>query len=310
MKKITTLFYKKLFQKISFNLIKFKPSHQVRNYTSQSLLFEHESPKPIKKMTNKKIREKMEEFIKVQESLINLNTPESQYTLGVHYETGYGGVFKPHRKKALQLFKLSNTPDAKCKIANDYFSKGDFQQAVQLYKESKTAEAYFKLGLIYLKGYGVEENKLEAILMFQLSGTNAALNNIGLILENMGEIEKAVKILKDSNTPLSIYNLGLLYLNNPDAYGYKLAFETFEQSKTLEGLAQMGHFYFHGLYVEQNYEKAVELYKKSYSREGDYGLAICLELGLGIKKNLKEAIQIYKYLGTFEAYFRLGKKIL
>jgi FOG: TPR repeat, SEL1 subfamily len=98
--------------------------------------------------------------------------------------------------------------------------------------------------------------------------------------------------------------------------------EVLEFAKSLSQIAEIddhtfqyciGHCYYHGYRIEQNYEYAVALFKLSAEQENPVALsylAICYEKGQGIKQDYKKAIKLYKSSAKqnyWLAFWNLGK---
>ena len=109
-------------------------------------------------------------------------------------------------------------------------------------------------------------------------------------------------------------NLGLLYCENHD---YHKAFTEFALSKNSpnpkiksDSLANIGHLYYDGTGVAQNYKIAFEYYSKAgKNQEAYYGLAQLFENGFSVSKNPKKAFEYYLKsadLGDMDAVCQVG----
>jgi len=96
---------------------------------------------------------------------------------------------------------------------------------------------------------------------------------------------------------------------------YKKAFSILEPEALVGhdiAMNHLGHMYFNGLGVEQDYAKAVKWYKRSADQNspwGDYFLGVTYAQGKGVGKNFKTAFDLFlkaANLGVSKAQYNLG----
>ncbi len=136
--------------------------------------------------------------------------------------------------------------------------------------EKGNAEAMNDLGMLYMQGWGTEQNDKIAIEWFK----KAAYNGYGK----------------------AWYNWGTMYKNGDGTLqDFKKAYEIFQSGADRgfsSSLYALGYMLYHGLGCEQNYPKAIDVFrlaaaKKNYSAM--YMLGLCYRNGYGIAVNIDSA---------------------
>lgn len=113
-----------------------------------------------------------------------------------------------------------------------------FQQAA----DKNFVRAYYNLGLLYEKGWGVEQDYVKAVENYRLAS--------------------------DANLPLAQYNLSLLVLSglgtdrNPEE-AFALCTKAANHEQFAQAICNLGWFYLEGIGVEKDETKASELFYKA-----------------------------------------------
>ena len=210
---------------------------------------------------------------------------------------------------ALHLYKW-NVDGKKKDIEDIKNAKKCFEKA----SEKNHAPALNNLGIIYLNGWGVEENMEEAEKLFKKAieveekGKEyiPALNNLGVIKwrralddprvlgtsEGLAEIEQAAK----ADYLPAWNNLGIIHLRNQD---YESAVEKFKYAAKFNyvpALFNLGTLYVRGYGGYRDYREAANLYNKAALKNVDaqYTIGLMYSKGIGVEKNL---IRSFVWLG-------------
>ena len=129
------------------------------------------------------------------------------------------------------------------------FKAGSYEQALRLWlpiAEKDNADAQYNLGILYMKGLGVEKNEKTAFIWYKRAAANGntdAMYNLGMMY-NQGRViyrspKDAVKWWKKSAELGNIeaqFNLGVVY-----AYGRSLKQDTNEAIKWWKKSAAQGN---------------------------------------------------------------------
>ena len=129
------------------------------------------------------------------------------------------------------------------------FKAGNYEQALRLWlpiAEKDNAEAQYNLGILYMKGLGVEKNEKTAFIWYKRSAANGntdAMYNLGMMY-NQGRViyrspKDAVKWWKKSaelGNVAAQFNLGVVY-----AYGRSVKQSTTDALKWWKKAAQQGN---------------------------------------------------------------------
>lgn len=190
-----------------------------------------------------------------------------------------------------QMYKFLQQmqPDGKATHPDMYYAEGkryyyghgvpvDYSRTFDLWytaAEANLIEAQHGLGLLYLKGRGIQQSTPNAISWFE----KAAANKYGP----------------------AYYQLGSIYLKgdhgaSPDPVK---AYENFTEGAKLDdegSLYALGIMYFTGNGTEQNYKAAFDAWHKcaeKNNKDAQYNIATMYENGQGVEKNLDLAKQWY-----------------
>ncbi|MCW8902041.1 MAG: sel1 repeat family protein [Gammaproteobacteria bacterium] len=129
------------------------------------------------------------------------------------------------------------------------FKAGNYEQALRLWlpiAEKDNADAQYNLGILYMKGLGVEKNEKTAFIWYKRSAANGntdAMYNLGTMY-NQGRVvirstKDAVKWWQKSaelGNAAGQFNLGVVY-----AYGRRVKQNTDEALKWWKKSAQQGN---------------------------------------------------------------------
>lgn len=173
------------------------------------------------------------------------------------------------------------------------------------------AYAQNELGLIYLKGVGVEKDYSKAFEMFSKAaaqGRNNAEQNLAAMYFNGWGVRqdnaKALEFLHkaaDHGNDMSQADLGHAYLSGIIVkQDYTKAAEYLHPAAEKgNGNAQndLGFMYFNGLGMRQDYTKAAELFRQSAERgnsNGQFNLGYMYSRGLGLPQDIRQAIELFR----------------
>ncbi len=144
--------------------------------------------------------------LKLFKRAANLGNPAAQYNLGMAYAYGYYGL-AADREKALRWLRKSakgENPSACLQMGLYYYytvkTEAAYKKAFHLFTESFNlgeSEAIVDVGLCYLQGNGVKEDKSEAVKCFKFAaekhGSGVAYHNLGICYENGYGVRKDYK---------------------------------------------------------------------------------------------------------------------
>jgi TPR repeat protein len=233
-------------------------------------------------------------------------------------ELGYVGS-----KIALaKLFITSTNPE----IMNP---KKGFEILQELVDKDQNPEAILCLGVCYLEGEGVPQDKAQGIKLVEQAaklGNAEALTNLGVLYMNGDGVEsdpkKAVEYFTKAvkNSEKAQFNLAMCYEHGlgVEANEQK-AFELFLPLADKEeplSMSTVGYYYMQGLGVEQNPKKALHYLRKAAQAELPDALCnmgICYLTGFGVKIDPNEA-RIYFSRASAQEYpegdYNLGQMYL
>jgi TPR repeat protein len=168
-------------------------------------------------------------------------------------------------------------------LGNDYYwgRKGkpkDYAEAVRWYRkaaEQGNANGQSNLGVMYMKGYGVEQDYTEAVRWYRKAaeqGDVTGQNNLGVMYQN---------------------GHGLKQDYAEAVRWYRKAAE----QGNANGQSNLGVMYMKGYGVEQDYTEAVRWYRKAAEQgnaSGQTNLGFMFENGYGVKQDDAEAIRWYR----------------
>ena len=197
--------------------------------------------------------------------------------------------------------ELMLNPSELASLGEKAYLNGEYDKALEYLipaAQAGDANAQFRLGYMYTKGYGVLQSYEKAVEWYQKAanqGEATAQTSIGYMYTNgygvTQSYEKAVEWYQkaaDQGEATAQTSLGYMYTNG---YGvtqsYEKAVEWYQKAADQgEATAQtsLGYIYGNGLGVTKSYEKAVEWYQKA----ADQGEATA-------QKNLKLLISQKKF---------------
>ncbi len=212
------------------------------------------------------------------------------------------------------------------KYLHDWIVRGKdegIEEAFLKASEKGYIPALNNLGVIYLNGWGVDENIEKAKKHFtDAENYIPALNNLGVIelreaLEDPGVLDtldlsesKAVERIQkaaDANYPPAANNLGILHLMKQN---YGEATKWFSNAAKFDyapALFNLGTSYGRGYGGKPDYQKVAELYEKA-ARKGNvdaqYNLGVMYYQGIGVEKDLVNSfiwLGVAKEQGSAEA---------
>lgn len=144
--------------------------------------------------------------LKLFKRAAKLGNAAAQYNLGMAYACGYYGV-TADRKTALYWLKKSvkgENPSACLQVGLYYYytvkTKAAYKKAFHLFTDAYNFgenEAIINIGLCYLQGNGVKEDKKEAVRCFRTAAekysSGVAYHNLGICYENGFGVRKDYK---------------------------------------------------------------------------------------------------------------------
>lgn len=135
--------------------------------------------------------------LKLFKKAARLGNVAAQYNLGMAYACGYYGL-EANKEKAIFWLKKSakgENPMACLQLGLYYYytvkTKETYKKAFNLFKNAFNLgekEAIVNVGLCYLQGNGIKENKMEAVKCFKMAanklGSGLGFYNLGICYEN------------------------------------------------------------------------------------------------------------------------------
>lgn len=225
-----------------------------------------------------------DEEITELDQIVNLLTEAQQagdldggYYLGYIYENGIGVI-------------------ADYKKAFDYYNRVAKSSSTALNDRDPINLSNIALGLMYVKGEGVEENSETALEYFTAAS--------------------------DNNSAKASYYIGQMYENGIGVdKDYEKAMEYYLKASELDyapALNQVGYLYYNGYGVDVDFASAV-YYQKLAALQGysiaQVNLGFLYENGYGVERNLETALSYYEmaaasgYEGATEAVVRVKAQI-
>ena len=202
---------------------------------------------------------------------------DGSYYLGYAYENGIGTAVD--YKKAF-----------------DYYSRAAKSNSTDLSDQNAINKANVAIGLLYIKGNGVDQDSTQAMEFFETASNNGYAKGsyyLGQIYEN------GVGVDKD----------------------YEKAMEYYLMAADLDyapALNQIGYMYYNGYGVDVDFASAV-YYQKLAALQGyaiaQVNLGFLYENGYGVERNLETALSYYEmaadsgYEGALEAVVRVKAQI-
>ena len=144
--------------------------------------------------------------LKLFKRAAKLGNAAAEYNLGMAYACGYYGL-TADRKVALYWLKKSvkgENPSACLQMGLYYYytvkTKAAYKKAFELFTDAYNfgeEQAIINIGLCYLQGNGVKEDKKEAVKRFKVAaekcGSGVAYHNLGICYENGFGVRKDYK---------------------------------------------------------------------------------------------------------------------
>ena len=216
---------------------------------------------------------------------VQAGDPSALESLGdMHYE---GEGFDKDASKALELYLQADDlydkkgePYAglKVKIAGMY-RRGDgatknlqraeefYRQALAIYKQSSDNDSFFKIGLMYYYGYGVEENYVEAISWFQKAADAGSYKAETILKAENGDLDE-IKWLIRYHGDGSIEYWGIEKNSDKVEYWRKRAAEirlkiAETETENSENFFEIGQMYYNGHGVKKNYTESIAWFQKA-----------------------------------------------
>ena len=162
-------------------------------------------------------------------------------------------------------------------------------------------QAQYELGLMNLRGEGVEKNRLRALMWFWLAG---GLND-----------PRATSQSNQLARQLSVNDVKRAQHQVQHFYQAQKLFRKARAATDLQAITALGVMLAAGQGVEQDNEQAVYWFRLASRRqyaEAECHLAACYASGKGIDKNLHEAIRLYQRAaaqGNPDAHYHLADMI-
>ena len=230
---------------------------------------------------------------------------ESIYNRGKMYEFGNG--VEINLDESLKCYKanveLHLKTDQRLKSA-EYYKKTAAKRL------KRAAENYsnfdvLAVGIMYLNGYGVEQNFDKAREYFE----KAAVLKANYANYFLGEMyEKGLGVTQNLETARKFYKLAAALLNENLASPFISLFEQFYRSiydwrldaanfGNSDCMWKIGMMYEKGQYVEQNISKALDWYKKSAALGNSEAMRIIgylYEHGEGVPQDYKKSVEWYE----------------
>eukprot|EP00439_Symbiodinium_sp_Y106_P080560 s233_g19.t1 len=183
--------------------------------------------------------------------------------------------------------------------------------------------ATFSLGVMYWKGWGVQQDHGKAVELFQKSadlGDSVAMFTLAQIYHDGVGVQKnhsrAMELWEQAaglGHAASMFKLGQM---NGGKQNYTKAVEWFQEAADhgwVEAMFNLGYMYYRGVGVQKNNAKALELLPKAAdlgNADAMFILGKMYHFGDGVEQNNSKAAQLYSKaadLGTAEAMFSLGR---
>jgi len=208
--------------------------------------------------------------------------PEALFCIGCIYDD------KNDHKIALKYYKLCNLPISKYKLGLIYLGNKNFEEAINYLEQCSDlgyAKAQHKLGLIYFELYKDYETAYKYLKLCKLPVANVHLGAYELM---KGNYEEALMYLKDSEDSYGQFLLGQIHLEY--THDYELAEKYLKVSNSPASLYKLGVYY----HTCNRVGEAVEYFKLSNSPDSINYLG-CIHAD---KKEFELAEEIFKSLGS------------
>ncbi|MGM0566528.1 MAG: protein kinase domain-containing protein [Bacteroidota bacterium] len=207
------------------------------------------------------------------------------------------------------------------KVRTDYYAlaiqklnRNEYREAIDAFERAGSqgnGKALYNLGVMYLNGLGMIEDKAIALDYFQKAaryGSPEARFQAGYMYANgdgaAKDNEKAIEyyeMASENGLSMAMNNLARIYTNGPESLrNYSEAFRLLQQASESEDasvLNNLANMYRHGLGTAENLEKAAELYKEAASKgnaAAQNSLGNMYQFGYGVGKDYLEAFLWYR----------------
>lgn len=251
-----------------------------------------------------------------------MDEPKIFYKLGNMYSEGLGcnkNISEGSKsfKTALKLFEKAELKFKEKEKLSEELTQNDIQER---------STNFYYMGVMYLKGYGVDVDGAKAEMYLKLSsdcGNQYAQYKLGMMyLKGEGvniDTLKAIGYLNKSaeqENQLAQYKLGMIYLkgngvNIDTAKGIKYLIAAAAQENPLAQY-QLGMLYYKGQGVEQDIKKALDYLNASAGQENQYAqyrLGMIYLKGDGVNVDTSKGIAFLKAAAAQEnsfAQYQLG----
>ncbi len=170
-----------------------------------------------------------------------------------------------------------------------YYNLGDYESARQYFSRAILAgssDAAYRLGVMFLYGYGVTADTNYAIDLFYSAykaGNPDGLAGLGQALKEAGEYENAYNTYVEA-----------------------------AQSGSIAAVNSLGYMYSTGCYVEKDPAQAVKYYSQAAEAGNKIALnnlGICYKDGKGVEQDLDEAVRLFNKAveaGNYNGYYNIG----
>lgn len=166
----------------------------------------------------------------------------------------------------------------------DFEVKKQYQKAVEYYLKvidlnPDFAEAYFRVGILYEHGLGMDKNLSDAFKYYykaaELKFPNALFSVASCYEDGKGVEKDEAEAVR--------------YMTKAAETGYALA------------QARLGYYYYYGIGVKKDYDLAYKYYRKAANQgeaHGEYGVGFCYASGCGTEKMTKKRPNGFRWLPT------------
>ena len=208
--------------------------------------------------------------------------------------------------------------------ANECFNNKEFDKALELYEkaiENKEYDACSIIGMMYLMGYGTEQNTDKGLDYLFLGDKHDDAKSISALADYYytgkylnQDLDKAKSYYNRASILLEPHAMGMLGLFLFNEEKYDEAVEYFKSGTMYYDTNSMYYLAkcsYNGLGMEKDDVLAFEIYKKLYefdntNKEITKYLADMYFNGYGTNQNIEKAKELYEKLDDDESIFNLG----
>ncbi|OHE70901.1 MAG: hypothetical protein A2007_04280 [Verrucomicrobia bacterium GWC2_42_7] len=236
-----------------------------------------------------------------------LGDSEAQFGLGLCYIKGWGVM--QDSAEGIRLFELAarqGNPRAIATLGAVFYNEDKYAEAIPYLKrvaELGDSESLYLLGVCYIKGWGVMQDRAEGIRLFELAarqGHPKAIGNLGVALYNEHKYTEAIPYLKrgvELGQSEALNSLGVCYIKGlgvmqDSAEGIRL-FELAARQGHSRAIANLGAV----LSNEHKYAEAIPYLKRGAElgqSESLNSLGLCYINGWGVMQDSAEGIRLFK----------------